>query len=163
MSIGKIAALTVALLIAIPAQASSLFTYQIKNQLCLKGRDKPAVVVEALEDFKSIQVQLTRSDGKELTLGPRAMREGQTYEFGFSQEDGEFGYEGAIVGTYANDESYEVPIYFSVFVGGNLDMQVPRDQIDLGCWPRRSTSSAASPLARRSTWSGTPPGARCSS
>jgi outer membrane protein OmpA-like peptidoglycan-associated protein len=132
MSIGKIAVLTVALLIAVPAQASSLFTYQIKNQLCLKGRDKPAVVVEALEDFKSIQIQLTRSDGKELTLGPRAMREGQTYEFGFSQDDGEFDYEGAIVGTYANDESYEVPIYFSVFVGGNLDMEVPRDQIDLG-------------------------------
>ncbi len=132
MSSGRFAALAVAFLIALPAQASSLFTYQIKNQLCLKGRDKPAVVVEALEDFKSIEVQLTRSDGRSMTLGPRAMKEGQTYEFGFSQEDGEFDYEGVIVGTYANDESYEIPIYFSVFVGGNLDMEVPRDQIDLG-------------------------------
>lgn len=124
--------LTLALCLAVPALAGSLFTYQIKNQLCLKGRDRPAVVVEALEDFKAIEVQLTRSDGKELKLGPRSMREGQSYEFEFSQDDGEFDYEGQIVGTYSNGESYEVPIYFSVFVGGNLDMQVPRDQIDLG-------------------------------
>ncbi len=127
-----VAGLALAILIALPAHAGSLFTYQIKNQLCLKGRDRPAVVVEALEDFKSIEIQLTRSDGKSLRLGPRGMREGQSYEFEFSQEDGEFEYEGSIVGTYSNDESYEVPILFSVFVGGNLDMQVPRDQIDLG-------------------------------
>ncbi len=129
-----LATLTATLVVcfAMPAGAGSLFTYQIKNQLCLKGRDRPAVVVEALEDFKAIEIQLTRSDGKSITLGPRGMREGQSYEFEFSQADGEFDYEGQIVGTYANGESYEIPIYFSVFVGGNLDMEVPRDQIDLG-------------------------------
>jgi len=123
------ALLTLAL--AWPAHASSLFTYQVVNQLCLKGRDRPGVEVEAFEDFKAIEVRLTRSDGKELRLGPRGMKAGTKYNFSFSQEDGEFNYEGVIVGTYPSDDSYDVPIAFSVFVGGNLDMQVPREQIDL--------------------------------
>ena len=68
-----------ALALAVPAQAQTLFNYQIVNQLCLKGRDRPAVQVTANEDFKSIEISLTRSDGHKITLGPRALKEGQTY------------------------------------------------------------------------------------
>jgi len=116
---------------ALPASAGSMFNYQIVNQLCLKGRDRPGVQVEAYEEFKSIEINLTRSDGKAIRLGPRAFAEDQSYLFSFSQEDGEFSYEGIITGTYPAGDSYEIPISFDVFVGGNLDMQVPRDQIDL--------------------------------
>ncbi len=127
-----IVAMLLTLAFSLPAQAGSLFQYEVVNQLCLKGRDKPAVRVIANEDFKSILIELERSDGKSITLGPRAMKEGQTYDFTFSQEDGDFYYEGEITGTYPSDDAYSVPIDFSVFVGGNLSMEVPRDSIDLG-------------------------------
>lgn len=117
--------------VALPAQAGSMFSYQVLNQLCLKGRDTPGVQVTANEAFKAIEVEVTRSDGKELKLGPRAFSEGQSYTFTFSQGEGEYSYEGVIRGTYPDGDEYEVPIDFTIFVGGNLDMQVPRDDIDL--------------------------------
>ncbi len=125
------ASLLLAGLLSVPAGAASLFQYEVVNQLCLRGRDRPAVRVVANEEFKSILVELERSDGKTITLGPRAFKEGQSYDFTFSQEDGEFSYEGTITGTYPNGEAYAVPFDFTVFVGGELDMTVPRDDIDL--------------------------------
>ncbi len=111
-------------------EALDLFTFRVEKSVRL-GKARPTLTVFPDADFKSVSFTGTRSDGAVVRTGGKPATRGKPVLLTWDQPEGEQSYEGVISGVYPNGEQYDVPVSFTVFVGGPLGMTVPRDRIDL--------------------------------
>lgn len=113
---------------ASPAWAQ-LFSYQLRTAV-LTG-DQPTVVVIVNEDFRALDLQLTRDDGQTFELGGDPARAGSQVELSWRQPEGVHRYRATLRGHYGDDDSYDMNFNFEAFVGPGLEMEIPRDTISL--------------------------------
>ena len=102
----------------------------LENQRVLVGKAKPTMVLGTTEAISSLQISLTRSDGKKLTFSSGALRSGATKRFPIDQPVGEFKYEGTLTATMGKRKE-STPLDFTALVATPPKLVVLNDKFDL--------------------------------
>ncbi len=103
---------------------------QLENQKVLVGKVKPTLVLGTSEPVNSLEIVLTRSDGKKVTFRSGALRSGATKRFPIDQPVGEFSYKGTLTATIGKRKE-STPVEFSATVAKPPHLVAVPDKFDL--------------------------------
>jgi outer membrane protein OmpA-like peptidoglycan-associated protein len=113
------------------AGVASAFDVRVRSMTLMEGRDRPAMVLVPDAAVKEIALSLQRGDGTSIrrTGGPYAA--GQEVVFEWDQPVGTASYSGTLTVVYKDGEQGVMEPAFSIVVLAPLEVQVPRERVDL--------------------------------
>ncbi len=105
-------------------------SYQLDHNV-VAGEEKPTLTLQAHASLSDVQIEIKRQDGhiQSQTLG--SLRDGQSVDITIDQPVGTFRHDATVQGRIG-DEVLTIEFDFDVTVSSGLDIDVVRDEIDLG-------------------------------
>ncbi|MBI5508861.1 MAG: OmpA family protein [Deltaproteobacteria bacterium] len=95
------------------------------------GKEKPALVLKINKAVASINVTLTRGDGKVVKLGAGALKSGSRQRFELDAPAGVSQFAGELKVTYSDKTTAAMPLSFTVEVVKGFEISTAYDQLDL--------------------------------
>jgi len=117
-----------ALAAALPAQA---FDVRVRSTTLMQGRDRPALVIVPDVDVRELALSLQRTDGASIRRTAGVTRAGQEVVLEWDQPPGSQTYSGTLTVVFASGEQGVMEPSFTLVVLDPLQVEVPRERVDL--------------------------------
>lgn len=114
-----------------PAWADAAQRLGVQFTATVSGSDNPAVIIEPKEAVKKVVVKLVREDKRSQTLTAFGVKAGERKELPVKQEAGKFGYTGEFKIDWADGESSEFKMKFSLTRAHKLEVTLKPENVDL--------------------------------
>ncbi len=124
----RILLLLVALLWAMPAWS---FDVRVRSTTLMEGRDRPAMVIVPDTDVREMALTLQGSGGTNVRRTGGPYRSGQEVVYEWDQPRGRQSYSGTLTVVYGSGEQGVMEPAFTIVVLEPLQVQVPREDVDL--------------------------------
>ena len=124
----RIIVLWIALLWAMPAWS---FDVRVRSTTLMEGRDKPAILIVPDVDVREMALSLEGSGGAHVRRTGGPYRAGQEVVYEWDQPCGEQTYSGTLTVVYGNGEQGVMEPSFAIVMLEPLQVQVPREDVDL--------------------------------
>ncbi len=103
--------------------------YRVRNQV-RKG-EKPALILQAREPLKTLEVKLKRSDGKKYNFKRKNVGQGKTVEFAFPQAPGEHHYVARLIVQTKAGVKNQLELEFDVAVAADVNIKLIKSRSSL--------------------------------
>ncbi len=98
----------------------------------LKGKSRPAVLVTPNRKVRRLELQLTRDDGRKISVTSRKLRKGRQTALEWDQESGKHSYSGELVVVFGPNNEAAMPLNFEVEVlSGAFGINMTAKDLDL--------------------------------
>jgi outer membrane protein OmpA-like peptidoglycan-associated protein len=124
----RYAIVLIAALWALPAWS---FDVRVRSTTLMEGRDKPAMVIVPDVAVREMALSLDRTDGGHVRRSGGPYRAGEEVIYEWDQPQGSQSYSGTLTVVYSDGEQGVMEPSFTIVVLAPLQVQVPREDVDL--------------------------------
>ena len=114
--------------LALPAHA---FEVRVRSNTLMEGRDRPALVIVPDTAIRELALSLERTDGTKIRRTHGSARAGQEIVWEWDQPAGEQTYGGHLAVVFSDGQQGDMYPGFTITVLEPLEVEVPREKVDL--------------------------------